>query len=132
MIKKIEELIKLLYQVMHSERYYLSDEALCYDFEEAKKCAVECKNEHEKLIEDLVNCINEYIKYELKGFFIFKHRDAASYKISRLWHGEFHGYDIKIPFKDCQEYYCVCKMLNENKYVRIIDDIYSGEHIWLY
>lgn len=132
MIQKIEELISQLYDCIHAERGYLSKEALCYDFPNAKKNAVKCIKRREQLIEQLIDCLNEYINYELKGFFIFKYRDAVSYKINRLWHGDFHGYDIYIPFQDCQEYYCVLKMLNDNKNIRIIDNAGLKTHIWLY
>lgn len=116
-IRDINNTLQNIIADMSFESYYSTTDALCDDFEKARQKGYEAKERHEQEIKKLVKQLNEFLNYPVEKWFIFKTQDKVSYKNHLMLHGEFQGYDIKILFIDNQQYYCVIKMLEDNKRV---------------
>lgn len=127
-LKEIEEKIILTATYIRTEYICQRTEHLCFEYEYAKEQQKESNQTHKQLIKELIDCINDYINYPTTKILFIKRQNKATYRINKGWHGEFEGYNIKIPFVDKQEYYCVKNLLDNCKYIHQ----YIRQEWWLY
>lgn len=115
----IEKLIDEIYKWKTIVRECQSVFDLCEDFEATRKKESEARQNEELFVKNLVNFLNDFIDYPIRGK-IIKRRDKVKYVDD-----DSIGFIIKIPFIDKQEFYCVRAVFRKN---RMIHEIFR--HRW--
>lgn len=121
MDKRLEEIKKHLeccHENISIEHRSKKDEYLCRDYDESKKLIKECKENHKKEIQKVVELLNNYISYPEKKILIFDVSNKVKWSNEKWgWTDEWIGYNIKIPYIDKQEYYCVKELFKSLEYI---------------
>ena len=116
-IKEIEDAIEVCHDNLRTEKQTYSTNYLCEHYDESREVREFANKTHTEAIHTIIGLINELIDYPIKKRLFFEHQARASFRIyNHSWTGEFVGYKINIPHIDKQEYYCVIRMFNKNKY----------------
>lgn len=113
------------------EKSMYKPESLCRDYDGAIDAASKTKEQHEQLIEQLINRINNYINYKSTRFLIFDISNKATYKkYSSPFDSSFRGYVVHVPFEDKQEYYCIKHVFDKTDDKRVMS--LNDDEWWIY